>query len=382
MSPAADCPAATVVAARRTPVTAVGRALAGYDAPELAAAVLAALGRDLASGFGDRRPAVDDVVLGNCRGPGGNVARVAALAAGLGDRVPGVTLDRQCGSGLEAVRVGAALIGSGQADRVLAGGVESTSRAPGGVAHRARFAPPGHDDPDMGAAADTVAAELGITRERQDAYAERSHARTLAARDGGVFDAELVPVGGARADDRPRRLPAAALRRLRPVFTADGTVTPGNACGIGDGAAGVVLVRDDLRARAGLPGLRILGSAVCGGDPARPALAAAPAVRAVLDRTRVALADVAVLELTEAFAAQVLACTDVPLGDDAERVCPDGGAIALGHPWSTSGALLVVRLFSRLVRRPAPGPGSGRYGLAACAIGGGLGLAVLVERVG
>jgi acetyl-CoA C-acetyltransferase len=385
MTATADRPAATVIAARRTPIATVGRGLAGHDAPELAAGVLAVLDADCTGLLGvldGGRPAVDDVLLGNCRGPGGNVARVAALAAGLGPQVPGVTLDRQCGSGLEAVRLGAALIAAGQADLVLAGGVESASRAPGGPGHRARFTPPGLDDPDMGAAADAVAAERGISRARQDAYAERSHRRTLAARAGGAFDAELVGVGGAVTDDRPRRLTTASLGRLRPAFTDGGTVTPGNACGISDGAAAVALLRDDLRERAGLPGLRILGSAVTGDDPGRPALAAAPAVRAVLGRVRLRLDDVAVLEVTEAFAAQVLACTDElgldPLGSDADRVCPDGGAIALGHPWSTSGALLVVRLFSRLVRRPAPG----RYGIAACAIGGGLGLAVLVERVG
>jgi acetyl-CoA C-acetyltransferase len=234
----------------------------------------------------------------------------------------------------------------------------------------------------MGAAADAVAEKLGIDRARQDAYAERSHARALAARAAGAFDAELVEVAGLTRDDRPRRLAVANLARFRPAFSPSGTVTAGNACGISDGAAAVALVRDDLRERAGVPGLRVLASGVSGGDPAMPALAAAPAVRLALERGRLGLDAVAVVEVTEAFAAQLLATTDElgldPFGADAERVCPDGGAIALGHPWSASGALLVVRLFSRLVRRPA----GGRYGLAACAIGGGQGLAVLFERVG
>jgi acetyl-CoA C-acetyltransferase len=374
-------PLATIVAARRTPVTTAGRGLSGLDAPELAAPVLAALDVELARLLGPRRPPTGEVVLGNCRGPGGNVARVAALTAGLGPAVPGITLDRQCGSGLEAVRVGAALIAAGETDVVLTGGAESASRAPGGAAYRARFAPPGFGDPDMGAAADMVAASLGVSRARQDAYAERSHRLALAARAGGVFDAELVPVAGVTADDRPRPLPAARLERLRPAFSPTGTVTAGNACGISDGAAAVALVRDELRERAGVPGLRVLASAVTGGDPTVPALAAAPAVRTALRRARVGLDEIAVLEITEAFAAQLLACTDGlgldPLGADGDRICPDGGAIALGHPWSASGTLLVVRLFSRLVRRTAPG----RYGLACCAIGGGLGLAVLLERV-
>lgn len=374
---------AVVVAARRTPVTTAGRGLSRYDAAELAAPVLAALDADVTRLLGPGPRAVE-VVLGNCRGPGGNVARVAALAAGLGDRTPGTTVDRQCGSGLEAVRLGALLVASGAADVVLAGGTESASRAPGGAAHRAAFAPPGTDDPDMGAAADAVADKLGISRARQDAYAERSHARALAARAAGVFDAELVPLAGVTADDRPRRLTATRLARLHPAFSPAGTVTAGNACGVSDGAAAVALVRDDVREQAGIPGLRVLASAVVGGEPAFPALSAAPAVRAVLARGGVLLGDVAVLEVTEAFAAQLLACTDElglePLGADAGRVCPDGGAIALGHPWSASGALLTVRLFARLVRGGAGGPS--RYGVAACAVGGGQGVAVLYERVG
>jgi acetyl-CoA C-acetyltransferase len=378
-------PLATVVAARRTPVATAGRGLAALDVPDLAAAVLAALRADL-----DVQPPVlppiGEVLLGNCRGPGGNVARVAALGAGLSPDVAATTVDRQCGSGLDAVRLGAALIAAGERDVVLAGGAESATLAPGGPVHRSRFTPDGMDDPEMGAAADVVAALRGISRQRQDAYAERSHALATASRRDGVFDAELVPVGGLDADDRPRpRLTAATLGRFHPAFSPDGTVTAGNACGVSDGAAAVALVRDDLRERAGVPGLRVLACAAVGGDPALPALAAAPAIRAVLDRAAIGLDAVSVFEVTEAFAAQLLACTDAlgldPLGADAERVCPEGGAIALGHPWSASGALLVVRLFSRLVRRDGAA-GTGRYGVAACAIGGGQGLAMLVERVG
>ena len=159
-----------------------------------------------------------------------------------------------------------------------------------------------------------------------------------------------------------------------------GTVTAGNSCGINDGAAALAVIPEAARAAAGLPGLRVLATAVVGVDPALPGLGPVPAVRAVLRRGRLRLDDVDVVEITEAFAAQVLACTDAlgldPLAVDAGRVCPDGGAIALGHPWGASGALLVVRLFSRLVRR-----GLGRYGIGACAVGGGQGVAVLVEAV-
>jgi acetyl-CoA C-acetyltransferase len=287
-------------------------------------------------------------------------------------------VDRQCGSGLEAIRVGAALVRAGEADVVLCGGTESASSAPGG---RAPFTPAGYADPDMGPAADDLARRLGISRERQDAYAVRSHERAVRTRDAGGFGAEIVPVAGVAADDRPRAgLTPAALARFRPAFGVDGTVTAGNACGINDGAAAVAVVSEAYRAARRLPGLRVLASAVAGVDPALPGLGPVPAVATALKRAVLDLADIGVIEITEAFAAQVLACTDAfgldPLGEDAERVCPDGGAIALGHPWGASGALLVVRLFARML--PAGGP---RYGLAACAIGGGQGIAAVFERV-
>ncbi len=362
-----------VVAARRTPVATAGRGLAGLDAPALAAPVLDAVRGMLPDGLH-----VDDVVLGNCCGPGGGVARVAALAAGLGPAVPGVTVDRQCGAGLEALRLASALVRAGDARAVLAGGTESATHARDGGA-RAPFAPPGWPDPDMGAAADALAARRGVTRERQDAYAERSHRLAVRSAADGVFDGELVAVAGCAHDDRPRaRLGAAVLSRMPAAFTPGGTVTAGNSCGINDGAAALaVLPAADAD---GLAGLRVVATAVAGVDPALPGLGPVPAVQAVLRRAGVPLDAVDVVEITEAFAAQVLACTDAlgldPLGADDRRICPEGGAIALGHPWGASGALLVVRLFSALVRRRL-----GRYGLAACAVGGGQGVAVLVEAV-
>jgi acetyl-CoA C-acetyltransferase len=262
------------------------------------------------------------------------------------------------------------------------------------MAGRARFSPVGHADPDMGPAADRVAALGGITRARQDAYALRSHERARRAAASGVFDAELVPLAGVDVDDALRRtVTTQVLARMKPVFSATGTVTAGNTCGVYDGAAAVALVPQALQQALGVPGLAVLSTAVVGVDPEMPALGAAPAIRLALERAGVELADVDVLELTEAFAAQVLACTDQlgwdALGADGERVCPDGGAIALGHPWGASGALLAVRLFSRLVRQNQPGtfgPGRSvrlpRIGVAACAIGGGQGIAMVVERIG
>lgn len=364
-----------VVAARRTPVGTAGRALAGVAVHDLAAPVLRALVHDL----GRAAPPVDDVVLGSCTGPGGDVARVATLAAGLGSGVPAVTVDRQCGSGLEALRLAAGLVASGGADVVLAGGADSASLT---TAPRAAFAPPGFPDPDMGEAADAVAAERGISRARQDAYAARSHDRALAAAASGRFAAELVPVDGVCTDERPRAgLDAARLARFPPAFTRGGSVTAGNSCGFSDGAAAVGVVAEEVRSRLGLPGLALRGFGAVGVDPALPALGAAPAAREALARAGVDLEEVGQLEITEAFAAQVLACTDElgldALGADAHAVCPDGGAIALGHPWGASGALLVVRLFASMVRSAGP-----RYGLATCAVGGGQGVAGVLERVG
>lgn len=374
--------APVIVAALRTPIGTAGRSLAGLDAAGLAAPVLAAL----VQRAGLDPAAIDDVVLGNCMGPGGDVARVAALTAGLPVAVPALTVDRQCGSGLAAIDVAVALVRGG-ARVVLAGGVESASTAPWRCwppaapgaepvrYQRAPFAPGGPDaDPEMGLAADLLAEEYGVTRERQDAYAARSHARALATRAAGAYD-EVVAVAGQVDDDRPRPgLGAARLARLRPAFRPGGTVTAGNSCGISDGAAAVALVDATTHARLGLPGLRVLATATCGVDPTRPGIGLVPAVRLALERAGLALADLDAIELNEAFAGQVLACCDA-LDLDPERVCTEGGALALGHPWGASGAVLVARLFSQLVTRGAPG----RTGLAAIAVGGGQGVAMVVE---
>ena len=378
-----------VVAARRTPIGSAGHALAGVDLVGLIAPVLRAVLDDLGPGT----PPVGDVVIGNCRGPGGNPARVAALAAGLGLAVPGVTVDRQCGSGQEAVHQGATAVLAGTADLVLVGGAESASTAPWRLARptsatgmpvayeRAPFAPSEIGDPDMGPAAEEVAARCGVTRARQDAYAARSHSLALAAARAGTFDAEMVPVAGVTCDERPRPLREEVLARLRPAFVEGGTVTAGNCCGVSDGAAVVAIVPEHVRASLGVPGLALRGWVSVGVDPNTPGLGPVPAVRKLLERHEIGVEDVDVLELTEAFAAQVLACTDAlgldPWGTDGARVCPQGGAIALGHPWGASGALLLVRLFAQMVRVDGP-----RLGVATCAVGGGQGLALLAERVG
>jgi acetyl-CoA C-acetyltransferase len=374
--------APVVVAALRTPIGTAGGSLAGVSAGDLAAPVLAALAARFAA------EPVRDVVLGNCTGPGGNVARVAALAAGLPVDVPALTVDRQCASGLAAVDVATALVRRAPG-LVLAGGVESASTAPWrfwppvGDApprryERAPFAPESVGDPEMGHAADVLAEKAGVSRKRQDAYAARSHRRAASVRDAGGFDAETVPVGLVRRDARPRSgLTVERLARFRPVFrpaAEGGTVTAGNACGINDGAAAVALVDAGTHRRLGVPGLRILATATAGVDPNLPGLGLVPAAESALAAAGLSIDDVDVVELNEAFAGQVLACCDA-LRIDPGRVCVQGGALALGHPWGASGAVLVVRLFSQLV-----GGAGGRYGLAAVAAGGGQGVAMVVER--
>lgn len=387
MSQEAVSTAPVVVAARRSAIGTAGHAFRDVPVEGLAGPVVAAVAQDVADlGLG-----VDDVVLGNCMGPGGNVARVAALAAGLGHRVPGITVDRQCGSGLAAVLVGGQAVRAGEMELVIAGGVESASTAPvrawrgpdGGAGEpyeRAPFAPAGHADPDMGPAAEALAAARGVSRERQDEYARLSHAKAVAARDAGRFAKEIVPVEGLAADRRPRELQAASLARLPAAFVPGGTVTAGNSSPISDGAAALAIVPERLR--AGLPGLRLRAGAVAGCDPALPGLGPVPAVRRVLERAGADLARVAAVEIVEAFAAQVLAVTDElgldPLDADAGRVCADGGALALGHPWGATGAVVVTRLFTRLVRGGAP---PGTLGLATAAVGGGMGVAALFEVV-
>ncbi|MGA9747750.1 MAG: thiolase family protein [Nocardioides sp.] len=370
--------APVIVGALRTPIGSAGHALREVEAADLAAPVLASL----AAPFVGLLP--QDVVLGNCTGPGGDVARVATLAAGLPVDVPALTVDRQCGSGLAAIEVAAAMVRM-RPGLVLAGGVESASTAPWRFRppvegadpvryERAPFAPAALGDPEMGVAADQLSAKYSVGRERQDAYAARSHARAAAAWDAGVFDDEVLPVGDLCRDERVRSgLGRERLARLRPAFVEGGTVTVGNSCGNNDGAAAVAIVDAATAARRELPGLRVLATATAGVDPRLPGLGLVPAVRAALDRAGVGLADLDAVELNEAFAGQVLACCD-ELDLDEERVCPDGGALALGHPWGASGAVLAVRLFSRLVRQQR-----GELGLAGIAVGGGQGVAMVVQ---
>ena len=384
--------APVVVAARRTAIGIRGRSLAEYTVGQLAAPVIRALLADAAGAtLTDETPAVAtgihiaDVVLGNCLGPGGNTARIAALAAGLGVTVPGMTIDRQCGSGLAAIIEAATALRAGDERPRIAGGVESPSTAPvrsiDGVPYsRAPFAPEGFPDPDMVRAAEDLATSRSISRDRQDAYAARSHNRARLSAARGAFNDELValaprptsPTSGPR-DDGIGSISPATLARFPALFPG-GTLTAGTSSRISDGAAAVLL------APAGsTPGLALLAHATVGCDPALPGIGAAPAIQEALKRAGLDTSAIAAFEIVEAFASQTLAVLEaLGLPDDDPRVCADGGALAYGHPWGASGAVSVVRLFSRLVRGGEP---AGTLGVAAASVGGGMGVAAVFEVV-
>lgn len=366
-----------VIAAARSPIAASGARLSGCTVEQLAAPVVARV-----AAAGAPLDSIGTIILGNCMGPGGNVARVCGLAAGLPVEAVALTVDQQCSSGLAAIVSGAAHV-QAHGGAVVAGGVESASTAPVRMwrgeeprpYERAPFTPAGWPDPDMGVAADLLAEQRGISRARQDEYAVRSHERAVLAQQQGAFEAEIVEVAGVRMDDRPRPgFDVARLSRFPAAFREGGSVTAANSCGINDGCAAIALVDPAQHTRSQAPGLRILSSAMAGVEPQLPGLGIVPAARLALQRAGLDWSDVDVIEFNEAFAAQILACCD-ELAIDDSRVCPQGGALALGHPWGASGAVLMTRLFSQLVVQRA-----GRVGLAAIAGGGGQGVAVVVER--
>jgi len=378
-----------VIAARRTPISTRGMRLALRSVHELAAPVIRQCLADAERAIGSSI-AVGDVVIGNCMGPGGNIARVSALAADIDVSVPGMTIDRQCGSGLSAIITASDAIRAGDCRLLLAGGAESASTAPLRIAYgapyaRAAFSPTGFPDPEMGPAAQDLATAFGIDRDRQDAYAERSHRLALVQLEGGGFDDELVALDELGRDDSPRERMSELLPRFPSLYATvggptTGSVTAGNSCRISDGAAIVAIVSTGSRRDA--PGLAMLAHATIGCDPALPGIGPVAAVNGVLAAAGVTLDDIAAFEIVEAFAAQTLAVL-YSLGLAAHdfvdpRVCSGGGALALGHPWGASGAVSVVRLFTRLVREGAP---AGSLGIATAAVGGGMGVAALFEVV-
>jgi acetyl-CoA acetyltransferase family protein len=344
--------------------------------------------------------AVDEVILGAANQAGEdnrNVARMAVLLAGLPETVPGFTVNRLCASGLTAIAAGAQQILAGDADLVVAGGVESMTRAPwvmekpgtpwakpGEVADTAlgwrltnpRFKQQPMTTLPMGETAEEVALLDGITREESDAFALRSHERAVRAAKDGLFDGEIIAAGELTFDEGPR--PDASLEglaKLKPVFRSDGIVTAGSASPLSDGAAAILVASEEAVQRHGLtPRARIVASGSAGVEPHLMGLGPVPATQRLLGRTGWTADDLDAIELNEAFAVQALACIR-RLGLDPERVNADGGAIALGHPLGCSGARLVVTLLGRLERI------GGRRGLATLCVGVGQGNAMLIERI-
>lgn len=398
---------AYICEAVRTPFGRYGGSLASIRADDLAALPIAEL---MARHPDIDWTQVDDVILG-CANQAGednrNVARMAALLAGLPVDVPGVTLNRLCGSSLEAIGSAARAIKSGEADLIIAGGVESMTRSPFviGKSDSSFDRNQMMEDTTMGwrfinaklnemygtetmpETAENVAKKYQISREDQDAFAYRSQMRATKAQEAGIFDAELmtVRIPQRRADDlvfykdeHPRASTTLeGLTKLKPFVKKDGVITAGNASGINDGAAALLIASDDaIKNHKLTPMARIVGMQSMGVDPSIMGIGPVPAVQKLLARTGLTLADMDVIELNEAFAAQALACMrELGLKDDAENVNPNGGAIALGHPLGASGARLVITALNELKRR------DGRYALCTMCIGVGQGIAMIIERV-
>ncbi|MBX4867312.1 thiolase family protein [Rhizobium bangladeshense] len=382
-----------VVAAYRTPIGRAFGSLSTVAAEDLLAPVI----RRILAETGIAPGAIDDVLVGNAAGGGGNIGRLAALNAGLPIDVPGVAIDRQCGSGLEAIILAARLIQAKAGACFLAGGVESVSTAPWRVERpkatgalprfygRARFSPEAIGDPEMGIAAEHVARQFGISRRQQDEFALRSHRLAVAAAEAGLFRPEIVEIltanGLVERDECPRPSTSLeALAKLKPVFLADGSVTAGNACPLNDGACLVLVMSRGMARNLGIEkGLAFIDSAAAGVDPNLLGIGPVASTGKLLQRQPgLSLSKIDVIEFNEAFAAQVLASLD-QLDISADAVNREGGAIALGHPFGASGAILVSRLYSQLVRKDGWSPAA--TGLAMIGIGGGIGLTALFEAV-
>jgi len=387
---------AVILSGVRTPVGRYGGVLSGERPDDLAAIVI----REAVERAGVEAVEIEDVYFGAANQAGEdnrNVARMALLLAGLPESVPGVTVNRLCASGLSAIVSACHAVAAGEGELYVAGGVESMSRAPfvfGKPEHGFprgdrtvydttlgwRFPNPRLEEQfpleSMGETGENVAERYGISREEQDAFGLQSQRRWAAADAAGFFADELVPVGEAERDEHPRPdTNESKLAALKPAFRKDGTVTAGNAAGINDGAAAVVIASEEkARALGAQPFGSFVSAAVAGVDPRVMGIGPIPAVRKALERAGVEVADLDLVELNEAFASQSLVVIR-ELGLDPEKVNVNGGAIALGHPLGMTGARLIVTLLHELRRR------GGRYGLATLCVGVGQGQAALFERV-
>ncbi|WP_458413272.1 thiolase family protein [Schinkia sp. CFF1] len=377
---------AVIVAAKRTAIGKVGGMFKDIPPEQLAAEVIKAIVTENQLHPED----INEVILGNAVGPGGNIARLSLLAAGLPFSVPGFSVDRQCGSGLEAINLAARLIQAGAGDVYLAGGVESSSLAPWKIEKptslygpaspkiftRARFSTDEIGDPEMGLAAENVAEYYKISREDQDLYSLESHRKAIRSLKTGRFTDEIVSIQDLKTDECPRENTGyEKLQKLAPIFKENGTVTAGNSCPINDGAAVVLLMSKKKCESLGLkPLFRFVDAESAGVSPHLLGIGPVPAVQKLLERRNMNVAEIDVIEFNEAFASQVLASLR-ELSIPQEKVNRGGGALALGHPYGASGAILITRLCAEMVRSSAT------LGLATLGIGGGLGIATLIERV-
>jgi acetyl-CoA C-acetyltransferase len=384
---------AVIVSAVRTAIGRQGSALASVPAHVLGAEVI----KEAVKRANINPDIVDDVIFGNVLSGGGNIARLTALKTGLSMDLPGLTIDRQCGSGLNAINLAAQAIRAGDGDVYIAGGTESMSRAPYLMDRpekpfspvppsfrKSQLSPKEIGDPPMGITAENLVEKYQITREEQDQYALQSQQRMAIAMEEGRFNEQIVhitiPVKKGeplifKKDEHPRpQTTYEALAKLQPAFLKGGTVTAGNSSGLNDAASALVIMSREKAEQLNLtPLAAIRAYAVAGVDPNIMGIGPVPAVKKVLQKSGYALNDIDIIEINEAFAAQVLACNR-ELEMDLEKVNVNGGAIAHGHPLGATGAILVTKAVYELKRT------GGKYALITACIGGGQGIATIIER--
>jgi acetyl-CoA C-acetyltransferase len=384
---------AVIVSAVRTAIGRQGGALASVPAHVFGAEVI----MEAIRRANVQPEMIEDVIMGNVISGGGNIARLAALQTGLSLELPGLTIDRQCGSGINAVNLAAQAIKAGAGDVYVAGGIESMSRAPYLMDkperpynpvppsfRKSQLSPKEIGDPPMGITAENLVAKYSISREEQDEFSLASQQKMAAAIAEGRFDEQIVPITipvrkGASVifdkDEHPRpQTTIEALSKLTPAFLQGGTVTAGSSSGLNDAAAALIVMSREKAEELGVKPMAVVREqAIAGVDPNIMGIGPVPAVRKVLERTGLTLADMDFIEINEAFAAQVIAC-DRELKMDKEKVNVNGGAIAHGHPLGATGAILITKAVYELERR------GGRYALITACIGGGQGIATIIER--
>lgn len=386
---------AVIVSAVRTAIGKQGGALATVPAHVLGAEVI----KEAVSRSGVEPDRIEDVIFGNVLSGGGNIARLSALQAGLSMSLPGLTVDRQCGSGLNAIHLAAQAIQAGSGDVYIAGGTESMSRAPYLMDRperpyspvppkfrKSQLSPKEVGDPPMGITAENLAEQYEIPREKQDQFAQKSQEKMAIAMEEGRFDEQIVPITIPvrkgepvvfQTDEHPRpQSTLEGMAKLRPAFKENGSVTAANSSGLNDAASALGLMSREKAHQVGAtPLATVRACTVAGVDPNIMGIGPVPATQKVLERTGLTLEDMDIIEINEAFAAQVLSCQE-DLNMDMEKVNVNGGAIAHGHPLGATGAILATKAIYELQRR------QGRYALITACIGGGQGIAMILERDG